>query len=330
VPAERIQPDRVGIPLEAYAALRVGQKVEVTVEAPFATGKAKGMKLRVKTTGALGVVYGANYLGRSFDHPVGTSIDVYVRSIDPELRKVEFILTPPCENEEAVQSLSASMGTVTWRRLAELVPCDPRRLSGLVGDYCKLLVEDCRSIAPEVFVPAGQEVEIYRRVAQGLEQERVRRNSLPPAAEPFTFEKMARILGGEWKASDVLAATRYFESASQHELSQMAHAILSQAPAGSDGDVFPLDHKDLFYAACVEATLVGWGEVPVVLSEPPARPLPAPSYYVLRELAAIWGVSPASLMLEAEELGLGLSAEVMLSSEQAYRLSSKETHGLGH
>lgn len=330
VPAERIPPDRAVIPREAYAVLRIGQKVEVTVDAPFANGKAKGMKLRVKTTGALGVVYGANYLGGSFDHPVGSSIEVFVRSVDPELRKVEFILTPPCESEDAVQSLSASMGTVSWRRMAELLYCDMVRLRGLVCDYCKLLVEDCRSIAADALVPAGQEVEIYRLIAQGLEQERISRSSLPPAAEPFTFEKMARILGGGWKASDVLAATRYFEGASQHEVKQMAHVILSQAPAGAEGDVFPLEHKDLFYAACVEANLAGWAEVPVVLSEPPARPLPAPSYYVLRELAAIWGVSPASLMLEAEELGLGLSAEVMLSSEQAYRLSSKETHGLGH
>jgi len=323
VPAERIPPDRAVIPREAYAVLRIGQKVEVTVDAPFANGKAKGMKLRVKTTGALGVVYGANYLGGSFEHPVGTSIEVYVRSIDPELRKVEFIFTPPCESEAAVQSLSASMGKVSWRRMAELLYCDMVRLRGLVGDYCKLLVEDCRSIAADALVPAGQEVEIYRLIAQGLEQERVRRNSLPPAAEPFTFEKMARILGGEWKASDVLAATRYFEGASQHEVAQMAHAILSQAPAGADGDVFPLEHKDLFYAACVEATLVGWAEVPVVLSEPPARPLPAPSHYVLRELAAIWGVSPAALLLEAEELGLDLRSDVLLNVEEAKRLGSK-------
>lgn len=324
VSSERIHPDREGIPFDAYAGLRVGQKVEVTVEAPFATGKSKGMKLRVNATNALGVVYGVNYQGGKFDHPVGSTIVAYVRLVDPALRKVEFILMPPCESEEAVQSLAASRGTVTWRRLAELIPCDFRRLSGLVGDYCKLLVEDYRAVASEMTLPEGLEVEIYRLIVQGLEQERIRRNSLPPPAESFTFEKMARILGGDWKSADLLVAARYFEGASQENLAQMAHDILSQSPSGAEADLFPLAHKDLFYAACVEATIARWGVVPVVQSEPPARPLPSPSYYVLRELAAIWGVSPASLLLESEGFGQELRTEMMLTVDQASQLKGRK------
>lgn len=325
VPVERIHPDRVAIPEEAYSVLRVGQKVAVTVEAPFSNGKSKGMKLRVNSTNALGVLYGVNYLGGKFDHPVGSQLDAYVRLVDPALRKVEFILTQPRENEEAVRSLEASVGTVSWRRLAELIPCDIRNLSGLVGDYCKLLVENYSGITPDVFMPAGQEVEIYRSIVRGLEQDRIRRNSLPPPDEPFTFGKMARILGEEWKSADVLAATRYFEGASQENVLRMVQAILSLKPSGIDLDVFPLEHKDLFYAACVEATIARWGVVPDVQAESPARPLPPPSYYVLRELAAIWGVSPAELMLEAEELGVGLRTDIVLNSEEAIRLGSGQT-----
>jgi Cft2 family RNA processing exonuclease len=325
VSSERIHPDRVGIPLESYAGLRVGQKVAVTVEAPFANGRAKGMKLRVKSTDALGVVYGVNYLGGEFDHPVGSVIDVYVRMVDPALRKAEFILTPPCESEEVMQSLAASAGTVTWRRLAELIPCDVRVLTGLVGDYCKLLVADYQEIAPDKLVPSGQEAAIYLAVVQGREQDRIRRSSLPPAVEPFTFEKMARIIGGEWKSSDVLAAARYFEGAAQEELVRMVQAILASSPTGADADSFPFDQKDLFYAACVEASEAGWRQVPAVVAEAPARPLPDPAWHVLRELATAWGVTPAALMLEAEDLGLALRAEVVVDVAGVVRLAAPRT-----
>ncbi len=325
VPADRIPPDRVDIPEEAYSSLRVGQKVSVKVEAPFANGKSKGVKLRVSTTQALGVLYGVNYLGGKFEHAVGEVIEAYVRVVDPALRKAEFILTPPCENDAAVQSLSASAGTVTWSRLSELIPCDVRVLPGLVGDYCKLLVEDCREIAPDKVIPVGKELEIYRRIVLGLEQERIRRSSLPPPAEPFTFAKMARIIGGEWKASDVLSAARYFETAAQDELVRMVQAILASSPTGADADPFPLDQKDLFYAACVEASEAGWRQVPAVVAEAPARPLPAPAWHVLRELAAAWGVTPAALMQEAEGLGLDLGAEVVVDVAGVAKLAA---HGL--
>jgi hypothetical protein len=104
----------------------------------------------------------------------------------------------------------------------------------------------------------------------------------------------------------------------------MAHDILSQSPSGAEADLFPLAHKDLFYAACVEATIARWGVVPVVQSEPPARPLPSPSYYVLRELAAIWGVSPASLLLESEGFGQELRTEMMLTVDQASQLKGRK------
>lgn len=322
VPTGRIPPDRAAIPAEAYAALRVGQKVEVVVEAPFSNGKAKGTKLISKVTQALGVVYGVNYLGGKFEHPVGSTIDAYVKRVKPELREVEFILSPPCEDGEAVRFLEASSGTVSWGKLAELIPCDFRTLVGLVGDYCKLLLDDHRTISPEVPIPAGQEVDIYLLIVRGLEQERIRRNSLPPSPEPFTRSKMAQLLGEQWKATDIEAAARYFEGAAQETLVSMAREVLAQpADESADGE-FPLEHKDLFYAACVEASDAGWGGVPVVAAEPPARPLPAPSHHVLRELAAIWGVSPAALLLEAEGLGLDLRAEVVLDTPSALRLTS--------
>ena len=105
----------------------------------------------------------------------------------------------------------------------------------------------------------------------------------------------------------------------------MAQALLSLKPSGLDLDIFPLEHKDLFYAACVEASIARWGVIPDVQAESPARPLPAPSYYALRELAAIWGVSPAELMLEAEKRGLGLRTDIVLNSEEANRLGSGQT-----
>ena len=138
------------------------------------------------------------------------------------------------------------------------------------------------------------------------------------------MEKMARNLGGEWQSSDVYAAARYFQGSTQEKLILMANEVLSRSPNGNDADAFPLEHKDLFYAACVEATIARWGVVPVVQSDPPARPLASPSYYVLRELASIWGVSPAELMLEAEELGLGLRTDIVLNAQEALRLGSKE------
>jgi Cft2 family RNA processing exonuclease len=323
VPHEGIPPERVIIPAEAYEELRVGQKLTVTVEAPFANGKGKGMKLRVNSTKALGVIYGLNYSGGVFDHPLGSTIEVYVRAVDPSMRKAEFVLKPLLFSDDAVQTLAASLGTVTWGKMSELIPCDLKRLIGFVGDYCKLLVDDYQSISPEKNLPLGREVEIYEAIVRGIEQERMKRASMPPASERFTMDKMARILGGEWQSSDVHSAARYFQGATQEKLVLMANEVLSLSPDGEDADAFPLEHKDLFYAACVEATIVRWGVVPVVQSEPPARPLPAPSYYVLRELAAIWGVSPASLLLEAEELGLGLRTDILLNSEEATRLGSK-------
>jgi metallo-beta-lactamase family protein len=325
VPHEGIPPERVIIPAEAYEELRVGQKLTVTVEAPFANGKGKGMKLRVNSTKALGVIYGVNYSGGVFDHPLGSTIEVYVRAVDPSMRKAEFVLKPLLFSDDAVQTLAASLGTVTWGKMSELIPCDLKRLIGFVGDYCKLLVDDYQSISPEKNVPLGREVEIYEAIVRGIEQDRMMRTSLPPPPEPFTMEKMARILGGEWQSSDVYTAARYFQGATQEKLILMANEVLSRSPSGNDADAFPLEHKDLFYAACVEATIARWGVVPVVQSEPPARPLPSPSYYVLRELASIWGVSPAELMLEAENLGLGLRTDIVLNSEEANRLGSGQT-----
>lgn len=103
----------------------------------------------------------------------------------------------------------------------------------------------------------------------------------------------------------------------------MAAAILAQQPTGADQDAFPLEHKDLFIAGCYEASDAGWATVPAVAAEPPARPLPAPSYHALRELAAIWGLSPAALMLEAEALGLGWRTDVVLTSSEAQQLADK-------
>ncbi len=323
LPSLRIPPDRAAIPAEAYEALRVGQKVEVIVESPFSNGKARGIKLRSKATQALGVVYGVNYLGGKFEHAVGSTIDAYVKQVEPEMRRVEFILTPPCENADAVQALAASLGSVTWGRLAELIPCSFRTLKGLLGDYCKLLVEDHQTIGCDMTIPAGREVEIYLLIVRVLEQERIRRNSLPPTPEPFTRTKMAQQLGDLWKAADIEAAAHYFEGASQVKLVKMARAILAQPTDDSAEGEFPLEHKDLFYAACVEASDGGWGVVPVVVSEPPARPLPAPSHHVLRELAAIWGVTPATLLLEAEGMGLDLRAEVVLDASSAVKLSAQ-------
>lgn len=324
VPHEGIPPERVIIPAEAYEVLRVGQKLTVTVEAPFANGKGKGMKLRVNSTKALGVIYGVNYLGGVFDHPLGSAIDVYVRAVDPSMRKAEFVLKPLLFSDDAVQTLAASLGTVTWGKMSELIPCDLKRLVGFVGDYCKLLVDDYQSISPEKNVPLGREVEIYEAIVRGIEQDRMMRTSLPPPPEPFTMEKMARILGGEWQSSDVYTAARYFQGATQEKLILMANEVLSLSPSGKDADAFPLEHKDLFYAACVEATIARWGVVPVVQSEPPARPLPSPSYYVLRELAAIWAVTPASLLLESEGFGQELRTEVVLTVDQASQLKVRK------
>jgi metallo-beta-lactamase family protein len=316
----RLPADRAGIPREAYAALQVGDKAVVEVVAPFVNGPAKGFKLKAKATGALGVIYGVNYVGGVFDHPIGVALDAYVRTVDPDLRKVEFILSPPMMSQEAMSALAAARGEVTWRRLAKLIPCDFRRLSGLVADYCKMLIDDYGSLAPEAVMPAGMEVEVYRRIVQGLEQERIRRKSLPPPVEPFTFKKMAAILGGEWTSADVAAAARHFRGAAQKNVAAMAAEILSMSPAGGDEAEFPLERKELFYAACVEASDARWGEVPSLRSEQPARPLPAPSCYSLRDLAAYWGLSPASLLLEAEALGLDLRSDIILGTEAAGRL----------
>lgn len=320
-----IPAERANIPEEAYSVLRIGQRVAVTVEAPFANGKARGMKLRVNSTRALGVIYGGNYQGGSFEHPLGSTIEVFVRMVDSSLRRVEFVLIPPAYNAEATSELAASQGTVTWGRMADLIHRDIKTLAGLVADYCRLYVDDRHSVVAEGLVPAGSEVTIYETIVRELEQERVQRSSLPPRPEPFTMGKMAGILGGEWKSTDVLHAARYLEGATQESVAQMARAILAASPAGDEGDTFPLEHKDLFYAACVEASEARWTLVPSVKSEPPARPLPVPSYHVLRELAALWGVSPATLMLEAEGLGLELRADVVVAAVDAAKLGSKET-----
>ena len=320
-----IPAERAAIPEVAYAGLCIGQRVAVTVEAPFANGKAKGMKLRVNSSGALGVIYGVHYLGGAFDHPLGSTIEVYVRMVEPSQRRVEFVLVPPVRKVDASVELAAARGTVTWARMAELLHRDIKTLAGLVADYCKLVVDDRQSVVAEGLVPAGSELIIYEKIARELEKERSRRNNLPPASEPFTMGKMAGILGGEWKSTDVLHAARYLEGAPQETVVRMAQTILSSSPTGAEGDVFPLEHKDLFYAACVEASEARWAAVPPVKSEPPARPLPEPSCHALRELAALWGVSPATLMLEAEALGLGLRAEIVLTQEEAARLGSGPT-----
>jgi metallo-beta-lactamase family protein len=321
-PAEGIPAERAVIPAEAYAALRIGDKVAVHVEAPFVNGKAKGMKLRVEKTRALGVIYGSNYIGGVFEHPVGAKIEVYVRMVDAPMRKAEFVLIRPMFNEGAVRLLGSSTGMVTWRQLADLIPCDVKRLPGLVGDYCKLCVDDYLSITPEKLVPAGSEAEIYETIVRGLALEKQKRTSLPPVPEPFTVEKMSRIIGVDWRAIDVLAAATYFKASTQEKLVEMAEAILAHSPAGQGQDVFPLEYKDLFHAACIEAAAARWAAVPVVRSEAPARPLPAPSYHVLRELASVWGLSPEALVLEAEHLGIELRSDTVLTVGQAARLSS--------
>jgi hypothetical protein len=45
---------------------------------------------------------------------------------------------------------------------------------------------------------------------------------------------------------------------------------------------------------------------------------------VLRELAAIWGVSPASLLLESEGFGQELRTEMMLTVDQASQLKGRK------
>ncbi len=324
VPAgTKIPPERANLPETAYACLKVGEKVTAIVVAPFATGRSKGMKLKVLATGALGAIYGVNYQQGKFEHSVGHKLDVYIRLVDSASRTIEFILTPPCFSDEAVRQLDALRGRVTWRRMAELLTCDIRTLSGLVGDYGKLLVTDYTKIAAEQLVPDGVEVQIYRMIVSGLEADRIKRTSLPPAAAPFTFGKMAGMLGGEWTSSDVLYAAQYFAGGAQERLQTMAIEILSLKPTGVADDVFPLGHKDLFIAACYEASDAQWKRVPVVATEAPARLLPAPSYHVLRELASIWGLTPAELLLEAENLGIVLRSDVVLSDPEAKLLAGK-------
>jgi hypothetical protein len=319
----KIPPERANLPEAAYASLKVGEKVTVIVVGSFATGRNKGMKLKVVTTGALGAIYGVNYQQGKFEHSVGDKLDVYIRLVDPPNRTIEFILVQPCFSDEAVRQLEALLGRVSWQRMGELLSCDVRTLSGLVGDYCKLLVTDYTKIAAEHLVPTGAEVEIYRKIVSGLEADRIKRASLPPTAAPFTFGKMAGMLGGEWTSSDVLYAAQYFAAGSQERLQTMAIEILSLKPSGGDDDVFPLGHKDLFIAACYEASDAEWKRVPVVATEAPARPLPAPSYHVLRELASIWGLTPAELLLEAENLGIVLRSDVVLSDPEAKLLAEK-------
>ena len=102
----------------------------------------------------------------------------------------------------------------------------------------------------------------------------------------------------------------------------MAKSILQNSSTGLDSDLFPVEHKNLFIAACVEASANKWPKNVPRVTILPARILPSPSFYSLNELASRWGVTPAQLLIEAERLGIKLLPQVAVTFDDAERLSA--------
>ena len=311
--------DRLDVPSSDYERLIKGVPITAKVESRFANGK--GYKLRVEGSRALGVIYEGSLVSEA-PLTIGEIREVCLVELDAKNKKAVFVLARQ-RNRNREADIESILANPTYGTLAGLFGIPFRHFMDLLGDYCKDVLLDEQKVAQDDKIQEDP-VLIYDRFAGGLDHDNAIRSSAP-RHEPFTFAKMAGVLGEHWTYEGVLRALEIFKTSEQSELREITDIILRASSEGGPDRVFPLEQKDLFYAACVEFSNNGWKGDPAIKSEPPARQLPAPSYYTVQELSESWSCSSGHLLAEAVKLDLPIRAEVVVSVHDAQKLSASKT-----
>ena len=320
-----IPKSRADIPEEAYKVLVKGQIVDVTVVKPLERRNKDlvGYSLKVKSSGALGILRSINFIDGKFDYPIGSDLKAYVKDVCSSLREVEFVMLPLHDGANHIQYIQKNIGKITFGDLAKLLKLEYSQFKGYYLDHLKQHGDEDLVNPPKNLVPLGREIDIYNVIHRQIEVDRESRMSVAPAPNEFTFGQMADLMGDHnWKSLDIYNVLKYFEKAEQPDVSGMAKSILQNSSTGLDSDLFPVEHKNLFIAACVEASANKWPKNVPRVTILPARILPSPSFYSLNELASRWGVTPAQLLIEAERLGIKLLPQVAVTFDDAERLSA--------
>jgi len=318
-----IPKSRAVIPEEAYKVLTKGQLVEVTVVKPLERRNKElvGYSLKVKSTGALGILRSINFIEGKFDYPIGTDLKAYVKDVCSLQREVEFVMLLPLYGANNIQHIQENISKLTYGDLAKLLQLEYTKFKGYYLDHFKHLGNEDLIKNQDTLILSGCEIQIYDVIRRQIEEDRERKMSIAPPPKEFTFCQMADLMGDyNWKSLDIYNVLKYFEKAEQPDVSGMAKSILKNLATGLDSDLFPIEHKNLFVAACVEASAGKWPRNVPRVTILPARVLPSPSFYSLNELASKWGVSPAQLLIEAESLGIKILPQVALTSDDAVRL----------
>ena len=318
-----IPKSRAVIPEEAYKVLTKGQLVEVTVVKPLERRNKQlvGYSLKVKSTGALGILRSINFIDGKFDYAMGTELKLYVKDVCSLQREVEFVMLPPHEEANSIQHIQKKIGKLTYGDLAKLLKLEYNNFKGYYLDCLKDRGDEDLIKNQENLVPLGREIEVYHIIKHQIEMDIEGKMSVAPPPIEFTFGQMADLMGDyNWKSSDIYNVLKYFEKADQPDVSGMAKNILSNSATGLDSDLFPIEHKNLFIAACIEASANKWPKKVPQVTILPARILPSPSFYTLNELASKWGVSSAQLLIEAESLGIQLLPQVVVTADDAEKL----------
>jgi metallo-beta-lactamase family protein len=314
---------RAKIPEAAYSVLSAGQKVVVSVVCAV-EGKNKqllGYRLKVKSTGAVGLLRSINFIESKFDYQVGTELETYIKNVNASQHEVEFVMLAPYDEDADLNLIKASLGKITYQFLSNLLKLDYPTFKGYYADFFRFLGNEEQISSPESLVPAGYEIEIYQKIRHHVEVDKERKASFAPPVIEFTFSQMAEAIGEHnWNSADVYNALVYFEKAEQIDLSEMAKSVLKNSTKGIDSDLFPIEHKKLFFAACVEASEAKWPASIPHVTILPTRILTSPSFYSLNDLAIKWCISPTQLLMEAESLGIQLLPQVVVTAADAEKL----------
>lgn len=297
------------LPYGLFTRIVVGQKFEGKVD--FVKFKKDGVSptfsiVRIASLGISGMLH-CTQMTSSFRAEGGVAIDVTVRQVDADQRKVYFtqlpVRLPTTELLKGIESGTVSTASDMSAIIDKKVPADVVASAAWIS-----LQEQGKPFdSVNALTPLDRDtlIDAYNRIVQEFSLVDTLSVATPEPIVGPTYGEVARELG--YDLADVVNAAGHMIG--DQETYQLGVAVLPAGFTPTETSAFPAEHKDAFIRECRERANKNWSkqlDLEAVLK---------PDCLILANLAVAMGISEGELLSLMTERGIQPKVHVVLTSQ---------------
>ena len=314
-PKTKLGTDRLGLPLETFMEVTVGQKLTATVEhIQHRRGKAlpSFAILRLSEPNTTGILHYTCMAG-SFTAGIGQKLEVWIRKVVPENRELFLSQIPVRLPGEQMLNLAKSTPSITPLDIAEVLGSHDYlgAICNAADDSFKASNKQHTPVQPETSLDTPRAVDTYNRAIEELGLVEKAPVAPPETSKALTYGMVASELG--YSLQDVVnAAGHMIGDPGTYELGM---AVLPGGFAPAEDSPFPADRKEAFIRECLSRSEKGWTS-----TSKPETPKIQPDCHSVDGLARLMGMPQTTLLARLEAKGIKPEIRVVITPEDIRKL----------